>query len=311
MGRCQTVFCANATIMTDLNELQIFVQVAQTHSFTLAAKRLGVPKSAASRGLARLEQRLGVRLLQRTTRRVTLTDGGEVYLQHCQRVLEEAEQADLAVSALQAAPRGWLRVGAPLTFARFFLGELLEPFLARYPELRVHILLRGTDITQPEDNLDVLIQAGPLEDSRMVVKRLGFGRRGIYASSTYVEKQGMPDSPIGLRQHSCITTGETGASATWRIRRGSDIEEIQLSPRVSVADPSIHHQLALSGVGIAILPQNLVREDQKAGRLVRVLSAWEPEPVELYAVYPSRLNQTPKLRVFLQWLEENRGMRFK
>jgi DNA-binding transcriptional LysR family regulator len=297
--------------MTDLNELQIFVQVAQTHSFTLAAKRLGVPKSAASRGLARLEQRLGVRLLHRTTRRVTLTDGGEVYLQHCQRVLEEAEQADLAVSALQATPRGWLRVGAPLTFARFFLGELLDTFLARYPELRVHVLLRGADITPPDANLDVLIQTGPLEDSRLLVKRLGFGLRGIYASSTYVEKQGSPDSPAGLRQHSCITTGETGASATWRIRRGSDVEEVQLSPRVSVADPSIHHQLTLAGVGIAILPQELAAEDQKEGRLVRVLAAWEPDPVELYAVYPSRLSQTPKLRVFLQWLEEHRGIRLK
>src|SRR5579862_8023627 len=106
--------------MTDLNELQIFVHVALTHSFTLAAKRLGVPKSAVSRGLARLEQRLGVRLLQRTTRRVTLTDDGQIYLQHCQRVIEEAEQADLAMSALQAVPRGRLRVGAPLTFSRLF-----------------------------------------------------------------------------------------------------------------------------------------------------------------------------------------------
>lgn len=297
--------------MTDLNELQIFVQVAQTHSFTLAAKRLGVPKSAASRGLARLEQRLGVRLLQRTTRRVTLTDGGEVYLQHCQRVLEEAEQADLAVSALQAAPRGWLRVGAPLTFARLFLGELMEPFLARYPELRVHILLRGTDITSPDDNLDVLIQAGPLEDSRLLVKRLGFGPRAIYAAPTYIEKQGMPDSPMCLRRHSCITTSESGAGATWRLRCGAELEEIQLSPRISVADPSIHHQLVLAGVGIAILPQSMVAVHQTQGRLVRVLPAWEPEPVELYAVYPSRLNQTPKLRVFLQWLEENRGLRLK
>ena len=118
--------------MTDLNELQIFVQVAQTHSFTLAAKKLGVPKSAASRGLARLEQRLGVRLLQRTTRRVTLTDDGEVYLQHCQRVLrKKPNRPDLKAVSASCRPRpgNWLRVaGAPLTFARYFLGELLEPF---------------------------------------------------------------------------------------------------------------------------------------------------------------------------------------
>src|SRR5579871_2367165 len=223
--------------MTDLNEIQFFVHVARAHSFTIAAKRLGIPKSKISRGLARLEERLGVRLLERTTRRVALTEDGEVYLQHCQAALENAEQADLAVSALRANPRGRLRVGLPITFLHSFLALYLGDFLKRYPEVRIHLELRGGHTNPADANLDVLIQTGPVDDSEFLAKRLGSGRRALYASPGYLAEYGTPESPAGLRQHACITRGETGAGVTWRLHRGSETEEVRLESRVSVADP--------------------------------------------------------------------------
>jgi DNA-binding transcriptional LysR family regulator len=294
----------------DLNELQFFAQVSQTQSFTLAAKHLGVPKSSVSRAIIRLEGRLGVRLVERTTRSVALTEAGEIYLDRCQRVLEEAEQADLLIGALQAKPRGRLRVGAPVAFARAILGPILGDFLALYPELRLHLQLLGGEASPRESSLDLVIRAGPLEDSGLLVKPLMRIRLGAFASPRYLDHHSLPDSPAALRQHSCITMscgafGEPADSAIWRLRRGSDLQEVRVESRVSVPDPTINHQLAIAGVGVALLSQAGARPDVEQGRLVRLLPDWEPDPVELHAVYPSRLNSSPKVRAFLQFLREH------
>jgi DNA-binding transcriptional LysR family regulator len=297
--------------MTDLNELQFFVEVAKRHSFTLAAKRLGVPKSSVSRSIFRLETRLGVRLVARTTRSVALTEAGEVYLDRCQRVLEEAEQAEIEIGALEAKPRGKLRVGAPAIFARAILGPTLGEFLALYPDVRLHLETLG-DAPQNEKNLDLVIRPGPLEDSRLLVKPLFKIRRGAYGSPAYLSGRHLPDSPAALRDYSCITTscgtfGEPAESAIWRLRRNSELREIRVEARASVPDPTICQQLAVSGVGVALLSQSAVRRDVERGRLVRLLPDWEPEPIELYALYSSRLSASPKVRVFLQFLRERFG----
>jgi DNA-binding transcriptional LysR family regulator len=299
-------------MMTNLNELQFFVHVSQTQSFTGAAKRLGVPKSSVSRTIQRLERRLGVRLVERTTRRVALTEVGELYLNHCRRVMEEAEQADLAVGALQAKPRGTLRVGAPVAFARSILGPSMGEFLAMYPELRMHLQLLNGNESPRAGSLDVIVRAGPLEDSGLLVKPLMRIRLGAYASPAYLKRHKTPDSPAGLMQQSCITMtcgtfGEPGDFAMWRLRRGGELKEVRVDARVSVPDPTINHQLALAGTGVALLAQSVVRADVGQGRLVRLLPEWEPEPVELHALYPSQLNSSPKVRVFLQFLRERFG----
>jgi len=293
----------------DLNELQIFVQVSRTQSFTLAAKHLRLPKSSVSRSIKNLETRLGVRLIERTTRSVALTEAGELYLDRCRRMLEEAEQADLLIGVLQAKPRGRLRVGAPVAFARFVLGPVLGDFVALYPEVRLHMQLLTGGASFRESGLDVVIRPGPLEDSGLLVKPLMKIRIGIYASPRYLEHNDAPDSPADLRQQSCILAncggpGEPADSAVWRLRRGPDLQEVRVEPRVSVPDPTINHQLAVAGVGVALLSQSAARADVEQGRLVRLLPDWEPDAVELHAVYPSRLNSSPKVRAFLQFLRE-------
>ena len=298
--------------MMNLNELQFFVQVSQTQSFTKAAKRLGVPKSSVSRAILRLENRLGVRLVERTTRKVALTEVGELYLNRCQRVMNEAEQADLAVGALQARPRGMLRVGAPVAFARSILGPTMGEFLKLYPELRVQLQLLNGDETAREGTLDVVVRAGLPEDSGLLVKPLMQVRLGAYASPAYLANRKAPDSPADLLELSCITTtcdtvGEPGDFTTWRLRRGGERKAIRMEARVSVPDPTINHQLALAGAGVALLAQSVVHADVQEGRLIRVLPEWEPDPVELYALYPSRLDSSPKVRVFLQFLRDRFG----
>ena len=298
-------------MMADLNELHYFVQVAQAQSFTAAAKRLGMPKSSISRAIARLEGRLGVRLVERTTRRVSLTEAGEVYLDRCQHVLEEAERADLEVGALLAKPRGRLRIAAPAIFARVILGPTLGAFLSRYPDLRVNVQFLGPDLPR-EGSLDLIICAGPLEDSGLLVKPLFQIRLGIYASPAYLADREPPDSPASLRQQSCIVTscgtfGEPGSAALWRLRRNTEAKEVKVESRVAAPDPAITQQLAVSGAGVALLSRFMARPDVEAGRLVRILPDWEPEPVQLHALYSSRLHSSPKVRAFLQFLREQFG----
>ena len=295
----------------NLNDLHFFMLVAQTHSFTRAAKRLGVPKSAASRAVTRLENRLGVRLIERTTRTVCLTEVGETYLEHCQKVMEEVEQADLAVGALLAKPRGRLRIATPVAFARAVLGPILKDFLFMYPELKVHLQLLNGDSSPRETSFDILIRPGPLEDSGLLVKPLMRIRLGVFASPDYLINRTLPASPADLRDHDCITTGcgafgePAEAAATWRLHRGSEAKEIRVDSRVSVADPMLNHQLAIAGVGVALLAQSVVQADLEQGRLVRVLADWEPDSIEFHALHSSRLHSSPKVRAFLHFLQLN------
>jgi DNA-binding transcriptional LysR family regulator len=296
--------------MRDLNALQFFAQVAKEQSFTKAASRLAVPKSSVSRAIRNLEARLGVRLLVRTTRSVSLTEAGEIYLSRCQRLLEDAEQADLEIGTLQASPRGRLRVGAPAAFARSILGPLLGEFLAQYPDLRLNVQLLGGDSISRERGIDISIRPGPLEDSGLLVKFLMRIRLGVFANPLCFRNRDIPNSPEDLRSHSCITTdcgsfGERGDSTVWRLLRGAETQEVRVESRVSVPDPTINHQLAVAGIGIAILSQSVAQEDVHQGRLMRVIPDWEPSPVEFHAVYPTRLSLSPNVRVFVEFMRSH------
>jgi DNA-binding transcriptional LysR family regulator len=300
---------------TDLNEMRLFVTVAQEQSFTLAARRLRVPKSTVSRAIQRLEDRLGVRLIERTTRRVSLTEVGAVYWSHCRRVMDDAEEADRSISALLATPAGLLRIGVPVPFAQYVLGPIMGDFLARYPRLQIDVqLLSGGEASPRDGSFDVVVRAGSSGDASQMVRWLMRVRQGIYASPGFLEQHGRPETPAGLRGLASITTscdqvaGEPTGSVSWQLRRGDELAEVRMDVRVAVPDPTINHRLALDGTGIAMLSQSLVREDVGAGRLVRLLPDWDLAPVEIYALYPSRLSASPKVRALLEFLKERAGM---
>jgi DNA-binding transcriptional LysR family regulator len=293
--------------MKDLNDLQFFVHVSRARSFTAAAKQLGVPKSSVSRAIARLEARLGIQLVERTTRRVALTEAGTLYLERCQRVMEEAEQADLIVGELQTEPRGMLCIGAPVVFARAVLAPILGEFMLAYPGLRVRLqTLPG----QPSaHDPDVVVRPGPLESSGSRALLLTRIPLGVYASPSYCADHPPPQSPAALRDHSCIakncgTSNGVHHDATWRLSNGVSFEEVRIEARVTVPDPALGHQLAVAGVGIALMSHALAQADVDAGRLVRILPEWEPAPIELHAVYSTRLSASPNVRVFLEFLRK-------
>jgi DNA-binding transcriptional LysR family regulator len=301
------------TIMMDLNELQIFAQVSKMESFTRAGQELGIPKSTVSRAISSLESRLGLRLVERTTRKVKMTDAGELYLSHCQRMIEEAEQAEVAISALHTKPRGRLRIGAPVAFARFVLSPILPDFLQQNPGVNCSLQLLNGHGPAQEHALDVVIRPGPLEDTGLLLKPLMKIRLGLYASPLYLKNHPMPNSPASLRGHRCITTGcgalgEPADSSVWKLRQRTQMEEVRVEAHVSVSDPSINYQLAVAGVGIASLAQRVAQPDVQRKKLIRILSAWEPDGVELYAVYSTPLNLSPKLRVFLEFLQQRLSM---
>jgi DNA-binding transcriptional LysR family regulator len=291
--------------MARFDELEFFVAVAQTGSFTAASKRLGVPKSTLTRGVGRLEKRLDVVLMRRTTRRVTLTEPGELFLLHCLQALEEVEQGELVVSAFRGVPRGHLRVSTPMVFARIFLTPLMPEFLTLYPDLRLHLLAHEADSMPSTTNFDVIIRSGPVQDSSMFIRHLGEVRMGIYASPEYVERSGSPTTPDQLHQHSCVTLAEFGDGAIWRITNGSEALQIRLDPHVSASNATLHQILAAGGVGIVCIPRALASPDVTAGRLLRILPGWEPEPVPVSALYPARLDLSPKVRAFLQYLAQH------
>lgn len=295
--------------MVDLNELQFFAQLGKAQSFTLAARQLGTQKSAVSRALVNLETRLGVRLVERTTRRVALTEAGELFLEKCLRVLDEAEQAELAINMMHSKPKGRLRVGAPAAFVRFVLAPLLGDFLREYPEVKLSLqIIQGPPMPN-ETGLDIAIRQGPLDDSAMRVMPLKKISLGLYASTGYVAANGLPETPAGLHSHRFIITncgshGEPTEFAKLSLRRGALTETVRVEAHICLTDPSLNLQLALSDAGIALLAQSLSQTSVAEGRLVRILPDWEPEAVELFAVYASRLSSSPKVRAFLDYIRQ-------
>jgi DNA-binding transcriptional LysR family regulator len=283
--------------MSDLNQIRFFASVAKAASFTGAAHELALPKSTISRAVARLENRLGVRLLNRTTRRVLLTEAGEAYLRHATRALDEAEQADLAVSALAAEPHGRLRVSLPTFFAQSAFLPVMVDLVARYPRLQIQLELRVAAASAPVTAFDISIQSGPVEDSELMIQKLGRSYGGLYASREYIERHGTPKSVRDLKQHSCLT--QSGASGdAWHLHRGARTVEIRTEPRVSGADLMLQYRLATAGIGIANLPHFLAAPD---GSLVRVLPGWD-DSVELFAIYPSKRASSVNVRVCLDFL---------
>jgi LysR family transcriptional regulator, regulator for bpeEF and oprC len=290
--------------MKDLNELQIFSVLAREMSFTRTAEALEISKAAVSRAIASLEERMATRLLERTTRRLRLTEAGEIYLIYAKRCMEEAEYAEAAVSKLAEQPRGTLRVAMPVTLARSSIAPKLAQFLKTYPELRIEITLRGGQIDPIAERVDLVLQTTrPEVDAQTIQKRLAIIEMGIYASRRYLTTASSLRAPQDLAQHSCLTMVTTREGTNWRLSKGGKVEEIRLRGRVSVGDPVIHRQLCTDGVGIAILPDWLVRDDVRRKRLIRILPEWAPAPLELYALYPTRLSLTPKLNTFLNFVE--------
>jgi DNA-binding transcriptional LysR family regulator len=286
----------------DLNEILVFARVAQTKSFTVAARDLRMPKSTVSRKVSELEERLKSRLLQRTTRKLSLTDAGRIYYEYCARIVAEVEGAERAVTSLQETPQGLLRVSAPVNFA--FLGPILSDYLERYPEVRLELICTGRTVDLVEEGFDLGIRAGTLADSTLISRRLGSGSWLLVAAPSYLKKRGRPRSPEDLKERECLLFGTNSSSARLRLERGERSLRVDLSPRLLVSEMDVLHAAAIAGLGIALLPTFRCVEDLRAHRLERVLRDWNAPPTPIHVVYPCSRNLSPKVKSLIDHLQE-------
>nr|WP_116606196.1 LysR family transcriptional regulator [uncultured Albidiferax sp.] len=293
--------------MQDLNDMAYFAEVVERGGFAAAGRALGLPKSRLSRRVAELEARLGVRLLQRTTRKLSLTEVGEIYHRHCMAMRDEADAAADAVAQVQTEPRGTIRVACPVTLAQTTLGEVMPLFLARYPLVKVDMRVSNRVVDLVEEGVDVALRVRlTLEDSgSLVVKSFGSAHSLLVTSPQQLARQGQPATVDDLARLDSVSMSATEGRAVWHLL-GPDgqVHTVQHQPRY-VADDLLTLKLAvLGGVGISVLPAYMCTEELRLGQLVPVLPGWAPRPGVFHAVFPSRRGMVPAVRRFLDFLEE-------
>ena len=294
--------------MDRLAAIEAFVKVAETQSFSEAARRLRTSKSAVSRNVGALETELGARLFHRTTRSLTLTEAGQGYFERASRILGDLAEANLAVSQLQAAPRGRLRVNAPMSFGFLHLAPALPDFLALYPEVAVDLIMNDRFVDLVDEGFDVAVRIGALEDSSLIARRLAPIRRVICASPAYLRERGPPLAPEDLKTHDCLCNSNIAAAREWRFV-GADGKplSINVSGRFSANNGDALRIAALGGLGIVSLPSFFVGRDLRAGKLVTVLEDFIPRDIGLHAVYPHSRHLSPKVRAFVDFLADRFG----
>jgi DNA-binding transcriptional LysR family regulator len=285
----------------DLNEILVFTRVVEAGSFIAASKALGVPKSTVSRKVADLEERLETRLLQRTSRKLSLTDAGRIFYDHTARIAGEVETAERAVTSLKETPRGLLRVTAGPNAT--YLSPIVRDYLKRYPEVRVELFTTTRTVDLVEDRFDLGIRAGRLPDSTLIAKSLGQVAWFFAATPGYFKRRGRPKSPEELARHDVLHFGSGSDRATLHLRRGDEQADVELLPRLVTTEIDLLHTAAVGGVGLALMPAFQCVEDLRARRLERVLREWEPRPTPVHVVYPSTRHVSPAVKSFVEHLE--------
>ncbi|THF55376.1 LysR substrate-binding domain-containing protein [Pseudothauera rhizosphaerae] len=289
--------------MDAASELAFFALLADKGSFTAAARELNLTPPAASKRLAQMEQRLGVRLLNRSTRRMSLTDEGELYLEHARRILADIEELELSLGKRRASPKGLLRINATLGFGRTTIAPIVSAFARRHPEVEVHLQLTDTPLDLVASGFDLGIRFGELPDSRLAARKLMSNRRFLCASPAYLAAHGTPRSPAELARHACILHRQNDeAWGTWRLTRGRQAETVKVRGALASNDGDVVLGWALDGHGILIRSEWDLAKYLHSGRLQTVLPEWTLPPADLYAVYPARRNLPARVRAFIDAL---------
>lgn len=291
--------------MQDLNDMMYFAEVVNQGGFAAAGRTLGVPKSRLSRRVAALEAHLGVRLLQRTTRKISLTTVGQLYYRHCASMREEALAAEAAVAQVQSEPRGLIRVVCPVTLAQNAVGPILSDYLLMYPQVQVHMRVSNHVVDLIEEGVDVALRVrATLADSgSAVIKHLGLSHTFLVASPRQLERQITPADPSDLSLLDSVSMSVNDGRASWQLFGPHGAQYAVSHKPGFVADDLLTLKFAvLGGVGMGVLPDYMCREEIADGRLVHVLPQWAPQPGIVHAVFASRRGLVPAVRSFLDFL---------
>lgn len=294
--------------MQDLNDMLYFTEIVAQGGFAAAGRSLGMPKSKLSRRFAQLEGHLGVRLLQRTTRKLALTPVGETYLRHCQAMREQAQAAQEAVAQAQTAPCGRVRVACPVTLAQSAMAGLLPGFLLQYPQVSVDMKISNRAVDLVEDGFDVALRVrSSLEDSAsLVVKNLGQSGNLLVASPAQLLRQGRPESVQDLARLDTVDMAARDGQSSWSlVGPGGHLHTHSHQPRVALDDLATLKVLVMQGIGMCFMPDYLCKDEIAQGTLVEVLPGWAPQPGLVHAVFPTRRGMLPAVRCFLDYLGEH------
>ncbi len=295
--------------MVDLNDVAVFVHVVRYGSFAEAARRLGIPPNTLSRRVQQLEAQLGTRLMQRSTRKLSLTSAGQDFHDRCADAVEGLVDASQALASGNEAPSGLVRVAAPADFFDFFPMEWLVAFLTEHPQVRVDLVLSDARADLIADRIDVAIRGGVLEDSGLVARRaLDAGLDGLVASPAYIAARGAPTTLEELATHDCLVFAHPSGRATWRLsaRYGSDAE-VQVAGRLSGNTVQVLRKAALAGLGIALLPSTMTRRELRAGLLVPVLPEFHRKGHGVHLVYASRRHLPSAVSAFIELVAAKLG----
>jgi DNA-binding transcriptional LysR family regulator len=296
--------------MLDLNDIALFVQVVRSGSFAEAARRLGVPANTVSRRVQGLEEHLGTRLLQRSTRKLTLTSAGEEFNARCAGAVAGLLEAGQELSSGSQEPSGLVRVAAPADFLDLFVMEWVAEFLATYPRVRFALLLSDSKADLIADRIDVAFRGGPLEGSEYIGREvLCAGNDGLVASPGYVAARGAPNTLQDLLEHDCVTFVQSGRThVTWRMAGPDGIDEaVQVAARFSGNTAQALRKATLAGLGITLLPRAVIMKDLRDGRLVPVLPEYQRPGHGLNVLYPSRRHLPPAVSAFIDLVVEKLG----
>lgn len=292
--------------MDKLQAMSLFTRVVETGGITRAADSLGIPKATATTLIQKLESALGVRLLNRTTRRVTVTTDGAAYYERCVSILGLVRETEESLGKQHATPRGRLRVDVPTLMARSVFVPALPQFFARYPGIELHLACSDRHADLIEDGIDCAVWSGEIEESNYVARRVGFLYFATCAAPSYIARHGKPEHPDELARHRCINhfSARTGKVADWVFSKRGARVQTSLRGHIALEDENSYVAAAEAGLGIAQIPAFVLKDAMERGTLDLVLGDWFPEPSPLYVVYPQLRHLSGRIRVFVDWVAE-------
>lgn len=289
--------------MDILNCMRVFAAVVETESFTAAGARLDLSKALISKYVGHLEDHLGTRLLNRTTRKLSLTESGGAYYERCVQILADVEEAEQAAGQLTAIPRGTLRVTMPVSFGRIRIAPLLTDYMHRYPDVKLDVTLSDRLADLVEDGYDLAIRVGYVPESGLIARKLTTERVVLCAAPSYLQRRGTPQTPEALREHACLIYSYASTGDEW-VLEGDDGKRhaVRITGPMRVNNGEMLRAAALDGAGIIREPHFIVGDDLQAGRLQPLLPKFPPPEIGVYALYPSRKHLSAKVRTFVDYL---------
>jgi len=291
----------------DLNRVAVFLRVVELQSFTAAAEALGLPKSSVSRSVARLEEELGVQLLQRTTRAVQLTDAGRLYFEESSRALSALEEARERLSQLDSRPQGAVRVTAPVDLGALVLAALATRFVRRTPGITLEFLLTGRIVNLVEEGVDLAVRAGPLRDSSLIARRVNGLEAWLFASPAYLDARGTPSALTDLASHDCVLFRPKRGQGEWTLIGPAGQTRLTVRGPVAADDFTFLREAVLAGAGIGLLPAVQCEQDVARGRLVRLLPSYSGPSAPLHVVWPASRHVPKRVVLVREWLVKSLG----